>query len=468
MDNTHLTARISGEISRLFLPLVCSSAFDSAAIPEMFHPRASSRSIALILYLFSHLARCAVIPLPKDSGPSPSGPQGRAVVTGVQTVSNAVVSQTATGAPSTVTSLQAPKLGDANSADFPTEVGILPSQARVGAELNTSTATFTTGASGKGHQGQGGSDTTSTVDASATTALSKGALPDSYNVAIHGTATSAQSTVTSLQALKVGGANYAYFATTGVEVLPGQVTTGAELSTSTATFTFTFTSSSETVSNGDSTLVPVTILSTSLTLVPAPTSQSAASKAAATSNASAIAGGIVGAVILLIGGIVLWLFLRRRRRAEVSPARCPESPEELRDPFADINHARESWASYVDRLQTRELTPSNTISTRQLYISNQVHRAQEKVAELEEMSSLLLRSSTASSRGYSSRPGSRMTEAERAWTAPTNADQPVDDRLERAILEIQALNSRIREFEMQRRSSWALGLSDEPPPGYSE
>ncbi|KAF8204180.1 hypothetical protein K438DRAFT_1819264 [Mycena galopus ATCC 62051] len=334
----------------------------------MFHPRASSRSIALILYLFSHLARCAVIPLPTEFGPSPSSPQGRAVVTGVQTVSNAVVSQTATGAPSTVTGLQAPKIRGTNSAGL---------------------------------------------------------------------------------------------VTTGVEVLPDQIT--FEFSTSTATYTFT--SFSETVISGHSTLAPVTIFSTSLTLVPAPTGLSAASTAAATSNAGAIAGGVVGAAILLIGGIVLWLFLRRRRRAEVSPAPCPESPEELRDPFADINHARESWAPSVDRLQTRE---SNTTSTRQLYISNEVHRAREKVAELEEMSSLLLRSSTASSRGYSSRPGSGITEAEGAWTAPTNADQPVDDRLERAILEIQALNSRIRELETQRRSSWALGLSDEPPPGYSE
>ncbi|KAF8146452.1 hypothetical protein K438DRAFT_507437 [Mycena galopus ATCC 62051] len=125
MDSTHLTARISGEISRLFLPLVCSSAFDSAAIPEMFHPRASSRSIALILYLFSHLARCAVIPLPTEFGPSPSGPQ-------------------ATGAASTATSLQAPKIGGANSAGLATTgVEVLPDQVTAGAELSTSTATFT-------------------------------------------------------------------------------------------------------------------------------------------------------------------------------------------------------------------------------------------------------------------------------------------------------------------------------------
>jgi len=44
----------------------------------------------------------------------------------------------------------------------------------------------------------------------------------------------------------------------------------------------------------------------------------------------------------------------------------------------------------------------------------------------------------------------------------------VKDKLESANRQIEALNNRIRELEMQRRSSWALGLSDEPPPGYSE
>jgi len=40
------------------------------------------------------------------------------------------------------------------------------------------------------------------------------------------------------------------------------------------------------------------------------------------------------------------------------------------------------------------------------------------------------------------------------------------DKLESAIRQIEALNSRINELELQRRSSWALELSDEPPPGY--
>jgi len=39
------------------------------------------------------------------------------------------------------------------------------------------------------------------------------------------------------------------------------------------------------------------------------------------------------------------------------------------------------------------------------------------------------------------------------------------DKLESAIRQIEALNSRINELELQQ-SSWALELSDEPPPGY--
>jgi len=58
---------------------------------------------------------------------------------------------------------------------------------------------------------------------------------------------------------------------------------------------------------------------------------------------------------------------------------------------------------------------------------------------------------------------------------PTNEEDPgndalesarMEDKLESAIRQIEALNSRINELELQRRSSWALELSDEPPPGY--
>jgi hypothetical protein len=146
------------------------------------------------------------------------------------------------------------------------------------------------------------------------------------------------------------------------------------------------------------------------------------------------------------------------------------------DPEPDGN--RTSWAPYIGRLQTPKhaLTASNTVSTRQLYISNQVNRVREKVAELEEMSTVL-RSSSNSSREHGPRPASGTdhdvppTAVAAAEEMPNDSSDPVgvqDDKLEHANRRIEALNSRIRELELQRGSSWALGLSDEPPPGYTE
>jgi small-conductance mechanosensitive channel len=167
-----------------------------------------------------------------------------------------------------------------------------------------------------------------------------------------------------------------------------------------------------------------------------------------------------------------------RKRTAISAVQRSESPKEICNPFdSEFEVNRESWEPYIDRLQNQEtgLTPSNTVSTRQLYISNQVNRARRKLAELEEVSTLL-RSSTMSSRGSST-----MLASGTEHDAPNLAaeEEPVDnatdpeasgvkDRLEDAIRQIEGLNDRIRELEMQRRSSWALGLSDEPPPGYTE
>ncbi|KAJ6601162.1 hypothetical protein DFH09DRAFT_1069831 [Mycena vulgaris] len=83
---------------------------------------------------------------------------------------------------------------------------------------------------------------------------------------------------------------------------------------------------------------------------------------------------------------------------------------------------------------------TSTISTRQLYISNQVNRARKKVIELEEMSTIL-RSTSQSSRS---------------------------DKLELALDQIKALKAQIHELESQRRSAWGLGRSDEAPPGYTD
>lgn len=155
-------------------------------------------------------------------------------------------------------------------------------------------------------------------------------------------------------------------------------------------------------------------------------------------------------------------FCRRRitKAPEILFGQRPESPKETSNPFDDSNATRESWAPYIDRRQTQGSRSSyNTVSTRQLYISNQVNRAREKVAELERMSTLL-RSSTLSSRDSGSRPGSGIT-ATAVGDESTNVDDAqlrgVQEKLELAMLQIEGLNNRIQELEVHQKA-----LSAEP------
>ncbi|KAJ7919380.1 hypothetical protein B0H13DRAFT_2320581 [Mycena leptocephala] len=181
--------------------------------------------------------------------------------------------------------------------------------------------------------------------------------------------------------------------------------------------------------------------------------------------------------LLCFACLILCLIMRRRKplpTTQISPAQGPESSENIRPHFdSEYNVHRASWASYIDRVG--ELTRSSTISTRQLVISNQVNRARRKVTELEEMSTLL-RALSNSSREDRTRPTSAidhdvppLAAEDGSVNIPSDSDLlGVQEQLERAIRQIEGLNDRIRELEHQRRSSWALGLSDEPPPGYTK
>ncbi|KAJ7910916.1 hypothetical protein B0H13DRAFT_591734 [Mycena leptocephala] len=181
----------------------------------------------------------------------------------------------------------------------------------------------------------------------------------------------------------------------------------------------------------------------------------------------------VGAIVLL--SLILCIIMRRRRALrtrtqQIWPAQGLESSKESPTKFgseSDVHRA--SWAPDIGR--ARELTRSSTISTRQLVISNQVDRTREKVAQLEEMSTLL-RSSSNSSREGRTRRASDLPTASAADESARNTSDPdslrVQDKLEHTIRQIEGLNNRICGLECQRRSSWALGRSDEPPPGYTE
>jgi hypothetical protein len=187
-----------------------------------------------------------------------------------------------------------------------------------------------------------------------------------------------------------------------------------------------------------------------------------------------IIGATVGVAILMLGlSFGVWLIKRRRVAVllaneksleDFSKLKCSGVMDATSNFGSDVNRA--SWAPYITRMMIpspdETLTYSGTISTRRLYISNQVNRAREKVMELEQMSTLL-RSTSHSS--YNSADMS-------SWTAHYDADPTclsnsleVQQKLERAMHQIEALNAQIRELESQRRS---LGEVDEPPPGYTE
>jgi hypothetical protein len=183
----------------------------------------------------------------------------------------------------------------------------------------------------------------------------------------------------------------------------------------------------------------------------------------------------VGAIAVL--SLILFVTMRRRRalrtRTQILPLQRQESFKEIRPYLGSKSDAhRASWAP--DNDTDIDGPRSSIISTRQLVISNQVNRAREKVSELEEISSLL-RSSSNSSREDRTRQASDLdvlppaAAGEYSVNNPSDADSlGVQDKLEHAIRQIEGLNNRIRELGDQRRSSWALGRSDEPPPGYTE
>jgi len=201
-------------------------------------------------------------------------------------------------------------------------------------------------------------------------------------------------------------------------------------------------------------------------------------------NEITIIAVVIGGVFLLGFGLVIWIILRRNRKALERQTQTlePSGPEFCKDvssafdakvvPVVYDNNLesgvnRSSWASYVISIPPRDdtLSPSNTISTRQLYISNQVRRAREKTAELEEKS-VIARSPSTRDRP-SSWTGSEVT------AAPSPSDElppvpsgsksssnPADEKLENAIRRIEVLNDRICELELQRESFGVLGQSD--------
>ncbi|KAJ7686850.1 hypothetical protein B0H17DRAFT_1071313 [Mycena rosella] len=160
----------------------------------------------------------------------------------------------------------------------------------------------------------------------------------------------------------------------------------------------------------------------------------------------------------------------RQKELEISGGYSgSESLGENVNPFGSgLGVKRASWGTYRTESSEDTLAAASTTSTRELYISNLVNRAQEQVTALEEISALLRsssRSSGASSISSSSRTYrgvQQPVDAEQANGPGDPESHKVQDKLERAMHQINVLNSRMRELERSRRSSRPRLTSAEP------
>ncbi|KAJ6632366.1 hypothetical protein B0H10DRAFT_13539 [Mycena sp. CBHHK59/15] len=230
------------------------------------------------------------------------------------------------------------------------------------------------------------------------------------------------------------------------------------------------------VVNASSTSSSVASSSTSASstsLSPSTSSPSASQPAAASSSSSASAtpkkstpsvGLIVGVTfgvtaVLLVVVLLLFLYIRKLRRRKrmnfetrsIDPNYMAES--DLAKGYSSTNAslaAQRIQPFFSDTSATTE--PVSTLSSkaaqvRQEYLTNQMRAVQRQMAELQVV----------------------------VGTGPlTTSDDSVrgdagdSTGLEQARRQNELLQARIQALESQLQSQWALGLSDEPPPGYME
>ncbi|KAF7336400.1 hypothetical protein MVEN_02188700 [Mycena venus] len=143
--------------------------------------------------------------------------------------------------------------------------------------------------------------------------------------------------------------------------------------------------------------------------------------------------GVVLAVCLIVTGIATLLWYRRRRRQHA---------------FVDL-----STTPFTTNNEAPNNSDSRTISTvRRWYLHNELRSAQEKIANIQQ------------DRYAPSPQGGFRRVSFSNGGSDTGRRSPDLDML----AQLRELTERIRELEAQMRSPWALGLSDESPPGYSE
>ncbi|KAJ7445627.1 hypothetical protein FB451DRAFT_1292656 [Mycena latifolia] len=181
-----------------------------------------------------------------------------------------------------------------------------------------------------------------------------------------------------------------------------------------------------------------------------------------TPPAGVIAGIAIGILFtILLAGLCVWRIRRRQQQAVFVQLTRAASP------FTLLPSRRAAPAPPIPTIRAvPENSDARSISAstiRQQYLRNEVRAAQEKLVDLGDLDRRTW--STSATRASASSRLLRMLSTRSASTTRTAPASP--DLVAQLRERNEMLTARIRELEDQMESPWALGLSDEPPPGYA-
>ncbi|KAF7350212.1 hypothetical protein MVEN_01324300 [Mycena venus] len=188
------------------------------------------------------------------------------------------------------------------------------------------------------------------------------------------------------------------------------------------------------------------------------------------SSAPMAAGTIVLYTIMIlaltavVGATVIWVWRCFRRPSPDGPIQRKAKKVVLPtvSPFDLVRAIRPS--AHVP--ETSSGARSSTVSTtRQQQLENELRAVQEKMVDLEDLERHAVPAVEAQE---STGPHSLLRLLSVRSTGTTSrGSQDLVSQLEAARERNEALAARIRELEQQMLSEWALGISDDPPPGYT-
>ncbi|KAJ7815928.1 hypothetical protein B0H13DRAFT_2380693 [Mycena leptocephala] len=151
-----------------------------------------------------------------------------------------------------------------------------------------------------------------------------------------------------------------------------------------------------------------------------------------------IGGVSVAIVATVITIMVLVLRLRRRRRDR----RDRDTNVEARmvSPLVRLTSGTTVCGPEI---------PAHSPGTRLQYLEKEIRKTQGRIVEIDARTQVLAETST---------PAVNVSAVESSSNGPPTTETDG---------EVAALRARIRELETQSHGAWALGLSDDPPPGYT-